>query len=147
MARRLALPIAVAACLALVVPARAADPSHLAACGSFTVFKGYSEYSGRFTYRASSVQRSAAIRCSMARKLLKAAYAGGPLQVIHTVYGHDSQGRRYGRPTYWLRGGWRCSNGAGGASCWNVAKPQFNAIPLEGVTHGLAVSAEVGYVG
>jgi hypothetical protein len=121
-----------------------ADPGRVASCRPFTVFKGYSEYSGHFKYRASSVERSAAISCAMTRKLLKAAYHQGPLRVVRTVYPFPN---RSGRPIYWLRGGWRCSNGAGGASCWNAREPQFNAIPLEGLAHGLAVSAEVGYAG
>lgn len=146
-ARRLVLSIGLVGCLALPAVAGGADPGRVAGCRPFTVFKGYSEYTGRFNYRASSVRRSTAISCYMSRKLLRAAYGGGPLHVVRTVYEHDSQGRRFGRPTYWLRGGWRCGNGAGGASCWNAQERQFNAIPLEGLTHGLAVTANVGFVG
>jgi hypothetical protein len=119
--------------------------TRVAGCRPFMVFHAYGRSDS--DYRASHVRRSAAIRCSLARKLLKAAYHTGPLRVIRTVYGHDSQGRRAGRPTYWLRDGWRCSNGAGGAACWNVRKQPLNAIPVEGLDHGLAVTAEVGFRG
>ena len=122
------------------------DPSSVAACRSFTVFKGHSTYSGHYTYRASRVRRSAAISCSMTRKLLKAAYHQGPLHVTRTVYAH-SHGHPVGRPTYWLRGGWRCSNGAGGALCWNVRRRRLNAVHFDGVSSGFAVSADVGFVG
>lgn len=123
--------------------ARGIDPYRVAACQPFTLFRGHSKHSGHYAYQARSVRRSAAITCYMTRKLLKAAYGGGPLHAIRTVYARDSRGRRVGRPTYWLRGGWRCSNGAGGAACWNAEKLQFNAIEVEGLTHGFAVSAEV----
>jgi hypothetical protein len=46
--------------------------------------------------------------------------------------------------TYWLRGGWRCSNGAGGAVCFNARRPAFDAIEVEGLGHGLAVTAATG---
>jgi hypothetical protein len=119
------------------------DPARVKGCRSFVVVKGHDSL-GHYEFRASHVRRSAAIRCSMARKLLKAAYHTGPLHVVRTVYEHDSHGRKVGRPTYWLRGGWRCSNGAGGAVCWNVRKPRLNAVHFEGAPHGFAVSADVG---
>lgn len=143
----LAILVAVGAILVLVTSAGATDPSRVASCKGFTLFRGHDKYSGQYTFRASGVRHSAAIRCSMTRKLLKAAYAAGPLHVTRTVYEHDARGRRVGRPTYWLRGGWRCGNGAGGANCWNAAKPQFNAILYEGVTHGFAVAANTRVVG
>jgi len=124
----------------------AAGPTGVGGCRPFTVFRGHDRVYGSYRYVASHVRRSAAIRCSMARKLLEAAYHGGPLKVTRTVYGHDSHGRRVGRPTYWLRGGWRCSNGAGGALCWNVRKPRLNAVPSE-LSHGFAVIADVRFAG
>jgi hypothetical protein len=84
------------------------------------------------------VRRSSHLRCALARKLLKAAYHLGPLRVVRTVY-HPP----LGRPTYWLRGGWRCGNGAGGAACWNARRPGLNAIRIEGLSHGMAVMADV----
>lgn len=110
----------------------------VASCRPFTVYRGHSS-SGDFSYRASSVERTVHISCSLTRKLLKASYGGGPLHVVRTVYPD------VGRPTYWLRGGWRCSNGAGGASCWNARKPRLNVIRVDGLTHGLAVQADVTY--
>jgi hypothetical protein len=107
----------------------------IGSCRPFTARSGSSF--GRFTFRATVVRRSAHISCSMARKLLKASYGAGPLRVVRTVYPVT------GRPTYWLRGGWRCDNGAGGASCWNARKPQLNAIRIDSLTHGLAVQAEI----
>lgn len=115
-----------------------ADEDRIAGCRSFTVFRGHSRSVGSYEYRATSVRRSALIRCGLARKLLKGAYGRGPLKVVRIVRPAT------GRPTYWLRGGWRCGNGAGGAACWNARRQRFNAIPLEGLSHGLAVTADVG---
>lgn len=114
-----------------------ASAPRVAGCRAFTILRVHSRSFGDYKYRATSVRRSAAIRCGLARKLLKAAYGRGPLQVVRTVYPD------VGRPTYWLRGGWRCGNGAGGASCWNARRRQLNVIPLEGVPHGFAVTADV----
>jgi hypothetical protein len=93
--------------------------------------------------RATDVERSSRIRCSKARTLLRAAYGRG--RVIKTVYEmRDADGNPVGRPTYWLRGGWRCGNGAGGAACWNARHRRFNAIKAEGLDHGMAVTASTG---
>ena len=110
-------------------------------CRPFTIGKGHDSLGNAFTFRAWSVKRATRLRCRMARRLLKAAYDGGPLRVIRRTYpfGHHS-----GRPVYWLRGGWRCSNSAGGASCFNAHRPIFNAIELEGSSHGSAVTASTG---
>jgi hypothetical protein len=137
------------ACCAILgaVPTGVTGQGRVAGCHPFTVFHGHDSYSGSFTYRASSVKRASVLTCRMARRLLKAAYSGGPLKVIRTVYEHDSSGRPVGRPTYWLRNGWRCGNGAGGADCWNVEHPVFNAIDLEGTTFEIAVMANVGFRG
>jgi len=65
----------------------------------------------------------------MARRLLKAAYGLGPLEVVRVVYPeHDAEGNPVGRPTRWIKGGWRCGNGAGGAACWSVREPKLNVI-------------------
>jgi hypothetical protein len=74
----------------------------------------------------------------MTRKLIKAAYGSGPLTVVRKVYGPGSSGR----PTYWLKNGWRCGNGAGGAACFNADKPVFNVIENYGTPQ--AVTAATG---
>lgn len=112
-------------------------------CGPFTVFKG-TDYDGQeYSYRATHVRRSARLKCRKARNLLKAAYGGGPLPIVKKVYPRGSDGNVWGRPTYWVRGGWRCSNGAGGAACWNATRPRFNVIPIDGAENRLAVEASV----
>ncbi len=79
----------------------------------------------------------------MTRKLIKAAYGIGPLKVIKKTYDLRSpDGKPSGRPTYWLKNGWRCSNGAGGASCFNARNPVFNVIEFDGIA--LAVTAATG---
>jgi hypothetical protein len=89
-------------------------------CRSFVLAKDH-DGAASYALRARDVRRSARISCAMARQLLKAAYKLGPLEVVKVV-------PSAGRPTYWLRGGWRCGNGAGGAACWNVLHPGLNAI-------------------
>ncbi len=112
----------------------------IARCRAFTVLRAHDRSLGDYVYRATAVRRSIGIRCGLARNLIRATYGEGPLEVVRTVY-PDA-----GRPTYWLRGGWRCGNGAGGASCWNARRPRLNAISLEGVPHGLALMADVSFV-
>jgi hypothetical protein len=144
--RAIALFIACGCCMALLgTTTRAAGQGLVSGCRPFTISKGHDEYMGKYALRASSIKRATRLRCRMARKLLKAAYGAGPLQVIRTTYPFGSPGHHYGRPTYWLRGGWRCSNGAGGASCFNARRSIFNAIELEGLSHGLAVTAATSY--
>jgi hypothetical protein len=138
-------PYLLVACICGAAVLGAATPAAgqglVSGCKPFTVGKGRDYYGDRYALRASSIKRATRLRCRMARKLLKAAYGGGPLRVIRTTYPFGSPGHHYGRPTYWLRGGWRCSNGAGGAACFNARRPIFNAIELEGADHGLAVTA------
>lgn len=110
-----------------------------ASCGPFTVANGRSSL-GPYELLASGVRRSPYIPCGRVRKLIKATYGVGPMEVVRTVYPD------VGRPTYWLRGGWRCGNGAGGAACWNAEHSGLNAIPLEGLSHGLAVTASTRVV-
>lgn len=74
----------------------------------------------------------------MTRRLIKAAYGTGPLKIIRKVY---SQGGS-GRPVYWLKNGWRCSNGAGGAGCLNADRPVFNVVENFGTPQ--AVTASTG---
>lgn len=111
----------------------------VASCGPFTVAAGRSSL-GPYRLLASGVRRSPYIPCGRVRKLIKATYGVGPMKVVRTVYPD------VGRPTYWLRGGWRCGNGAGGAACWNPAHSGLNTISSEGLTHGLAVTASTRVV-
>jgi hypothetical protein len=121
-----------------------ASAAQTGTCPAFVVFRGSDPSLGSYHYRASHVRRSLRITCQTARNLLKGAYGGGPLRPIKKVYPRDDQGHQFGRPTYWFRGGWRCSNGAGGAACWNAVKDRYNAVPAEGVDHGFVVTADVG---
>jgi hypothetical protein len=98
-----------------------------------------------FTYRATKVRRSPRLSCRKARNLLRAAYRQGPLKIVRTVYQRDSRGRKVGRPVYWIRGGWRCSNGAGGAACRHARKRRFNSVRVRYVPRRFAVIANVGY--
>lgn len=144
-----AVLLALACCAVLVVTGApgASGQGRVAGCRPFTVLRGHDKYSGSFSFRASSVKRASDLTCRMARNLLKAAYDGGPLKVIRTVYDHDAAGRRIGRPTYWLRQGWRCSNGAGGAACWNVEHLSFDVIYVEGAAYNMAVTANTSFRG
>lgn len=107
-------------------------------CPSFIVYRGHSSVSGSYRYRARSVRRSRQVSCSKVRKLLKGTYGQGPLRPIRKQFIGNS-----GRPIYWFRGGWRCSNGAGGANCRNVRRPGLNVINLGYGTLKLAIYAEV----
>jgi hypothetical protein len=143
--RGIALVVACGCCIALLGPTTHAKSAGLVSgCSPFTILKGTDAYSGKYSLRASSIKRATRLRCRLVRKLLKAAYDTGPLHVIRTTYPFGPPGHHYGRPTYWLRGGWRCSNGAGGAACFNVRRSFFNAIEVEGLGHGLAVTAVTG---
>lgn len=143
-ARLIALLVTCGCCTALLGTTTAtASQGLVSGCRPFTLSRGHDAYGG-YIFRASSIKRATRLRCRLARKLLKAAYGGGPLRVIRIVYPGGSPGHYYGRPTYWLRGGWRCSNGAGGAACFNARRSIFNAIEIEGLEHGLAVIADTG---
>ena len=83
-------------------------------CPAFTI------HGNGITLRATHVRRTSRITCAKARKLLAGAYGKG---AIKTVYPKSS-----GRPTYWLAGGWRCGNGAGGAACRNVRTGGYNEV-------------------
>jgi hypothetical protein len=120
--------------------APAAARAQVDSCRPFTISKGRSQ-GDLYALRASAVRRASRIRCGVTRKLLKAAYKTGSLKVVRTIYHPPS-----GRPTYWLRGGWRCGNGAGGAACWNVRGQGLNPIPIDGLSHGMAVTASTRVV-
>lgn len=114
----------------------AAGPS-VRSCRPFVIAKSKDEF-GSHRFRAWEVRRSSMLSCSMARRLLKAAYGTGPLHVYRQTFSPGGSGR----PTLWVKGGWRCSNGAGGAGCWNVTRTQFDVIEGPGIP--LAVTASTG---
>lgn len=120
--------MALSCCLA--IPTGTASAGDVRPCKPFVVAK-----SGAGGIRAYEVRRSRHLTCSKARKLLKAAYGLGPLEVVRVVQ------PKVGRPTYWLRDGWRCGNGAGGAACRNARRPDLNAIDNYG--YPVAVIASV----
>jgi hypothetical protein len=131
-----------AAIVAMPVSSADAHHSSVKRCKPQTVYKEKG-----FRYRATHIKRSARIGCRKTHHLLQAAYGQGPLKPTRVTYPHhDSSGRPYGRPIVWLRGGWRCTNGAGGALCWNAHRKRFNAIHLSGVKRRFSVTADVGYV-
>ena len=148
LAKRLSASACAVLCCAAalaIVPAPAGAAPDVKKCRSFVVFRGTSSDGSRFHYPATDVRRSARLRCGKVRRLLKGAYGQGPLRPINKVYPRDENGNTFGRPTYWFRGGWRCSNGAGGAGCWNAKRRRFNVIDIEGFDHGMAITANVGY--
>lgn len=126
--------------VAAVLPTPAQSGGKIARCGAFTVFRSED---GSYRYRASNVKRSKRVRCSRARNLLRAAYGQGPLEPIRSVYPRDENGNTFGRPTIWLRGGWRCSNGAGGAICFNAKDTSFNVIENQHGDQDWAITATV----
>jgi hypothetical protein len=135
-ARALALVLAVCVALPLVSAigaSRAAAPSPVGSCRPFVISKGHA---GGPPFRAWDVKRSSQISCVTARRLLKATYGTGPLHVIRRVLEPGASGR----PTYWLKGGWRCGNGAGGAACRNVAKPELNTVENFGIPEAVTAS-------
>jgi hypothetical protein len=126
--------------LALGPTDNAAAASQVAHCAPFVVYRGRG-----VTYHASHVERASTISCAQADNLLRAAYGGGPLRPTRVVFPRNAHGEEYGRPTIWLRDGWRCTNGAGGAVCWNVIYQRYNVIhfPSAPGRNSFAVSAEV----
>jgi hypothetical protein len=139
--RKISIATLVAALAAMVAlgaaaPSRpqAATQGAVRGCRPFVLSKSHLD--GKVhRFRAWEIRRSADLRCSMVRALLRGAYGSGPLKVVRTTF--DPTGS--GRPTYWLEGGWRCGNGAGGAGCFNAEKPDFNVIESLGTS--LAVTA------
>lgn len=106
--------------------------ARVARCKTFIVFSG-----DGYRYRATDIRRSSRISCRKTRNLLRGSYGQGPLRPLRVVYGPNGSGR----PIYWFRGGWRCSNGAGGAGCRNVKRDGLNEISNGEVD--VAVSATV----
>lgn len=111
-----------------------------ARCPAAAVFRAKT-----YRYIASDIKRSSKVPCRFAVRLLKGAYHQGPLKPTRVVYPHTADGQIYGRPTYHFRHGWRCSNGAGGAECWNISRRSLNPIHNPDVSHGFAVTATVDY--
>jgi hypothetical protein len=72
-------------------------------------------------------------------RLLKVTYGQGPLRAFRKVYSGGS-----GRPTYYIRGGWRCGNGAGGAACFNARRKSFNVVKVPYGDRRFSVTASVG---
>jgi hypothetical protein len=134
----MAIAVCVVALLASGIDGSRADaPPTVRSCRPFVISKSH-EGQGIDRFRAWEIKRSSKISCAMARRLLKATYGTGPLHVIRRILEPGDSGR----PTYWLKGGWRCGNGAGGAACRNVAKPAFNVVENFGVLE--AVTASTG---
>lgn len=102
--------------LAIAPSTSVARPERAASCGDFSIQ----------SLRATHVRRASSIRCALVRRLVRATYAGGGYR--HTYPFHTASGEGYGNVVDWLRGGWRCSVGAGGAACSNVAHRRFNVI-------------------
>lgn len=87
-------------------------------CPSFVAFRGGNSDGSRFHYPATRVKRAGPVSCGQVRRMIRSTYGapGG----YRRAYPKDDDGRPYGRITVYWRGGWRCSNGAGGAGCSNV---------------------------
>jgi hypothetical protein len=126
-----------AAMVALSGAGEAASGSSIRSCRPFVISKSHDEF-GLHRFRAWEVRRSSKLSCTMARRLLKAAYGTGPLRVIRRMMSPGGSGR----PIYWIKGGWRCSNGAGGAVCLNATRTQFDFVDTFGTT--VAVTASTG---
>ena len=121
-----------------VLSAAGSEGGVVRSCRPFILSKSRDSL-GVHRFRAWEVRRSSKLSCTMARRLLKAAYGIGPLKIVRRqMYAGGS-----GRPIYWIKGGWRCSNGAGGAVCSNAIRTQFNVVESFG---GLpqAVTASTG---
>lgn len=134
--------VAIAVCFVALLASgidgsRADAPAPVRGCRPFVISKSH-EGQGIHRFRAWEIKRSSMVSCVMARRLLKAAYETGPLHVIRRVLEPGGSGR----PTYWLKGGWRCGNGAGGAACRNAARPELNVVENFGVPE--AVTASTG---
>jgi len=126
---RCGLRCLVLAAVTLAVPATGSQAS-VKSCPAFEIG----------SLRATDVTRTSLITCRKARQLLRGAYGRG---AIKTVYQKDDQGRPIGRATFWLRGGWRCGNGAGGAICYHATKRRYNEVEGGG-RFGAAVTATTG---
>lgn len=94
-------------------------------CASFVAFKGKSAGSGTYKYTATKVRRTGEVSCPSVRRMIRSTY-GGPGGYKRAYPVDPDTGVRFGRITVYWRGGWRCSNGAGGAGCSNVTHPSWS---------------------
>ena len=94
-------------------------------CASFVAFTGKSSVSGTYTYTATKVRRTGEVSCPSVRRMIRSTY-GGPGGYKRAYPVDPETGFRFGRITVYWRGGWRCSNGAGGAGCSNVTHPAWS---------------------
>jgi len=106
-------------------------------CPAAVVYRGTDYDGGPLVYVASHIRRSSRISCGRAVNMLSVTYGYGPLKPIHIVK------PTVGRYTWWLRGGWRMTNGAGGATVWNVRHKRFNEVGKDS-DFPAAVVADVG---
>lgn len=67
--------------------------------------------------RATDVTKSGKVTCKRVRAMIRSTY-GKP-------GGYRRTNPEVGRPVVYWRGGWRCSNGAGGAGCSNVLREDW----------------------
>jgi hypothetical protein len=80
-------------------------------CPNFVVFRGHDRSVGSYHYVATRVRRKGHVSCGRVRYMLRGTYYLDRGRVHHYPVG---------RPGVFYKGGWRCSNGAGGAGCSNV---------------------------
>lgn len=107
--------VALTAAVALPQPAAAAVTR---TCGDFVAFRGV--YGGkRYHYPARHVRRTGDVSCERVRAMIRSTYGRGRGYYKVIV-------PKAGRATYYWSGGWRCSNGAGGAGCSNVTHPSWS---------------------
>ena len=67
--------------------------------------------------RATDVKKTGDVTCARVRAMIRSTY-GEP-------GGYKRTNPSVGRPVVYWKGGWRCSNGAGGAGCSNVKRKSW----------------------
>lgn len=92
------------------------------------------------TYVAHGWKVAHGIGCRKALHLIQVTYGTGPLKPYKRRYPFPNHS---GRPISYVKGGWRCSNGAGGANCWNASRSRYNVIPNGGYQRQ-AITVTVG---
>jgi hypothetical protein len=121
----------------VVLSASSSALASVRGCPNAVVYRGTQYDGSTLVYLASHIRRSSRISCRRAVDMLKVTYGQGPLKPMHIVK-PDA-----GRYTFWLRGGWRMGNGAGGASVWNAKDSTYNEINAD-TDYPMAVTADVG---
>jgi hypothetical protein len=133
--RAVAALSALLAALALAAIPAGSQAASRSTCPRFTI------QSGSPSFKAWDIHRNPRLTCRKVRVLLRGAYGRGAIRKVYTM--HNPDGTPSGRSTYWLAGGWRCTNGAGGAVCWNAKHDAYNTLgsgdPM------MAVTASTGY--